>query len=166
MLPVEARPRHRGLAGGRRLRRVSHASAYSPAAGVGWAGGAIQSRDRGGADLLRRDLNFTPRGLFDVFLENGIYDVTLTLGDAAGAHDQMGVSVQGAKADSITTAKNQFVTRRWRTCVADNRLEVLLDDLGGNDANVVVNAIEIAPPRPRGSTSARRRRPSSRVRCR
>ncbi len=128
--------------------RISHASAYSPAAGAGWAGGAIQSRDRGGTDLLRRDLNFTPRGLFDVFLENGTYDVTLTLGDTAGGHDQMGVSVQGAKADSITTGKNQFVRRRWRTCVADNRLEVLLDDLGGTDPNVVVNAIEIAPPPP------------------
>ena len=128
--------------------RISHASAYVPAAGAGWAGGAVHSRDRGGTDLLRRDFNFTSRGLFAVFLENGTYDVTLTLGDVAVAHDQMGVSVQGAKVDSITSAKNQFVRRRWRTCVADNRLEVLLDDLGGNDANVVVNAVEVAAPPP------------------
>jgi len=128
--------------------RISHASVYSPAAGAGWAGGAIQSRDRGGPDPLRRDFNFTPRGLFGVFIENGTYDLTLTLGDATGAHDQMGVSVQGAQGDSITTAKSQFARRRWRTCVADNRLEVLLDDLGGNDANVVINAIEAAPPPP------------------
>jgi len=128
--------------------RVSHASIFTPAAGVGWAGGSIQSRDRGGADLLRRDLNFTARGLFGVFLENGTYDVTLTLGDTAGAHDQMGVSVQGAQPDSITTARNQFARRRWRTCVADNRIEVELADLGGNDPNVVLNALEVAPPPP------------------
>jgi fibronectin type 3 domain-containing protein len=128
--------------------RISHSSVYSPAAGAGWAGGAVQSRDRGGPDSTLRDFNFTQRGLFGLFLENGTYDVTLTLGDAAAGHDRMGVSVQGAAPDSITTARNRFARRRWRTCVADNRLELLLDDLGGTDANVVVNAVEVTAPPP------------------
>ena len=127
--------------------RGTHASAYSPAAGFGWLGGIVQSRDRGTADSLRRDLVFAPRALLGLFLANGIYDVTLTLGDAAGTHDQMGVSVQGTEPESVTAAKNQFVTlRRHRVCVADNRLDILLDDLGGADANVVVNAIEVRRP--------------------
>ena len=126
--------------------RVAHTAAYSPASGSGWLGGLVQSRDRGTADPLKRDLNFTPRGLFGVFLANGMYDLTLTLGDAAGAHDQMGVSAQGTELDSITTAKAQFATRTWRTCACDNQLLTLFDDRGGSDANVIVNAIEVAAP--------------------
>ncbi len=129
--------------------RGTHASVYSPAAGFGWRGGILQSRDRGTADPLRRDLVFTPRGLLGWFVPNGVYDVLLTLGDASAAHNLMGVSVQGAAPDPVTTAKNQFVTRRYRTHVADNRLDALLDDLAGPDANVVVNAVEVtAPPLP------------------
>ena len=126
--------------------RGTHTSAYTPEAGFGWQGGILQSRDRGTADPLRRDFVFTPRGLFGAFVPNGVYDVLLTLGDASGAHNLMGVSVQGAAFDQVSTAKNRFVTRRYRTLVADNRLDVLLDDLEGPDVNTVLNAVEIRPP--------------------
>jgi len=132
------------IAGG--YRRVAHTGAYSAAAGWGWAGGVVQSRDRGTADPLLRDLDFTPRGLLSAFLTNGFYEVLLTQGDAASAHDQMGAFLQGAPAAPVTTAKNQFVTGRHCACVADNRLDLLLDDLGGGDPNVVVNALEVAAP--------------------
>ena len=126
--------------------RGTHATVYSPGAGFGWQGGILQSRDRGTADALLRDLVFTPRGLLGVFVPNGVYDVLLTLGDASGAHNLMGVSVQGAAFDQVSTAKNQFVTRRYRTLVADNRLDVLLDDLEGPDVNTVLNAVAVRPP--------------------
>ncbi len=126
--------------------RVTPASAWMGVAGFGWGGGVLQARDRGTADPLLRDFVFTPRGLFRAYVANGVWDVTVTLGDAATAHDQMGISIQGAPFTAVTTAKNQFVTRTWRAAVADNRLDVLLDDLGGSDPNVVVNAIEIAHP--------------------
>jgi fibronectin type 3 domain-containing protein len=128
--------------------RGTHATAYTPGAAFGWVGGIVGSRDRGTADPLRRDLVFTPRGLLGAFLANGIYDVLVTMGDAAGAHNLMGVSVQGAAFDQVSTARNQFVTRRYRTLVADNRLDVLLDDLEGPDVNTVLNAIEVRTPRP------------------
>ena len=118
-------------------------------AGFGWSGGAVATRDRATSDALLRDFVFTPRGRFTAFLENGDYDVTVTLGDATASHDQMGASVQGTELPPATTAKGVFATRRFRACVADNRLELRFDDGGGNDANVVVNAIEIArPPKP------------------
>jgi hypothetical protein len=130
--------------------RGTHASAYDPGAGFGWLGGIVQSRDRGTVDPLLRDLVFTPRGLLGMFLPNGVYDVLLTLGDAAGAHNQMGVSVQGSAFDQVSSSKNQFVTRRYRAYVADNRLDILLDDLEGPDVNAVLNAVEVrTPPLPR-----------------
>ena len=122
---------------------------YSPVTGFGWSGGAVATRDRVTSDALLRDFVFTPRGRFTAFLENGEYDVTVTLGDAAASHEQMGVAVQGSELAPVTAAKGTFATRRFRACVADNRLDLLFDDGGGNDANVTVNAIEIArPPKP------------------
>ncbi len=126
--------------------RVTPTTRYTAVAGMGWLGGVVQARDRGIASPLLRDFNFSPLGAFGLFLANGVYDVTLTLGDASAAHDQMGVSVQGTAFDALTAAKNQFLTRTYHTCVADNELRLLLDDLGGADANVVVNAIAVAPP--------------------
>jgi len=128
--------------------RGTHASLYSPAAAFGWLGGIVHSRDRGTADPLRRDLAFSARALLGLFLGNGVYDLSLTLGDAAATHDQMGVAVQGTASVPVTAARNTFVARRWRTCVADNRLGALLADLGGADKNVVVNAVEASPPPP------------------
>jgi fibronectin type 3 domain-containing protein len=58
----------------------------------------------------------------------------------------MGVSVQGAAAESLTTARNQFSPHTWRTCVCDQGLGILLDDLGGSDANVVLDAITVREP--------------------
>jgi len=128
------------------FRRLAHNAPYSSAAGWGWMGGTVQSRDRGTADPLLRDLNFTQRGLLAAFLANGAYDVLLTQGDAAAAHDQMGVFLQGPQVATVTTAKNTFSKGRHCTCVVDNRIDVLLDDLGGSDVNVVLNAVEIGPP--------------------
>jgi fibronectin type 3 domain-containing protein len=126
--------------------RGTHATPYAPGAAFGWMGGIVQSRDRGTADPLTRDLAFSPRALLGAFLPNGLYDVAVTMGDAAGAHNMMGVSAQGSAFDPVSTVKNQFVTRRYRTAVADNRLELLLDDLEGPDVNSVLNAVEIRPP--------------------
>ena len=73
----------------------------------------------------------------------GTWLATLTMGDAAGAHDQMGVFLEGARADTVTTARGQFYTRTYRIEVADGQLTLLLDDLGGTDANVAIAAIEV-----------------------
>ena len=70
----------------------------------------------------------------------------LAHGDAATAHDQMGFFLQGRSVATVTTAKNTFSSGRYCACVANNRIDVLLEDLGGSDANVVLNAVEIVRP--------------------
>ena len=123
--------------------RINSATAYSSLLGYGWRSGKIEARDRATGTSLRRDLNFTALGTFAVDVPNGTYDVTITLGDATSAHDEMGVFLEGARADTVTTAKNQFSAKTYRVAVADGQLTVLLDDLGGTDASVVINAIEV-----------------------
>ncbi len=125
---------------------VAPATAYSPTLGGGWLAGVVQARDRGTSDPLLRDFNFTRLGLFGLFLANGVYDLTVTYGDATTAHDLMATAVQGDGVGSLTTAVNQFVSRTYRTCVADNLARVLFVDAGGKDANVAVAAVEAAEP--------------------
>jgi fibronectin type 3 domain-containing protein len=123
--------------------RVTEASAYTAAAGFGWTSGVLASRDRGSETALRRDLIFTPLGTFAVDLADGIYDVALVMGDRTAAHDQMGVSLEGAQVAAPGTAAGQFTEVRARVKVDDGQLTVGLHDLGGADANVVVNSLAV-----------------------
>ena len=115
--------------------------------GWGWASGTEASRSRGAGTALTRDFNLTRSGVFSLALPPGVYDVTATFGDASYAHDQMQVSLEGVVVDTISTATGEFVTRTWRTTLdANGSLDVLLKDLGGTDANAVINALVVRDP--------------------
>jgi hypothetical protein len=135
---------------------VAHTTTYAAERGYGWLAGTIGSRDRAVGDALTRDLNLTEVGTFVVDLKSGTYEVTAVIGDPAAAHDEMGVYLEGALAATVTTATGQLVTRTWRVVVTDGRLTLLLDDLGGSDPNVVINALSVArvEPRPRRGLGA------------
>jgi len=124
--------------------RVVHTTAYSQGAGFGWASGALDSRNRSSGTALSRDLVFGVDATFAVDVPNGIYDVALTSGDQASAHDEAGVFLEGVQVDTLTTAKNQWVTRVHQVAVADGQLTVTLRDLGGADKFFVVNALTVA----------------------
>jgi fibronectin type 3 domain-containing protein/subtilisin family serine protease len=128
--------------------QVTEATAYSQAQGFGWLSGSIDSRDRGQGDDLQRDFNFTQDGTFAVDVANGTYTVTLLLGDASAPHDQMGVFLEGAQVDSVTTAAGQWASRIYVVTVADGQLSLRLRDLGGSDPNAVLNALDVAPGSP------------------
>ncbi len=123
--------------------RVVHNDSYSAAAGYGWQTGTVYSINRGG-DALTRDVNYTKDATFGVDLPNGEYDVTVTLGEALIAHDQMGVFVEGVQVDSVTTAGGQFAVNTYRTSVSDGQLNLGLTDLGGSDSWVMINGLDIA----------------------
>jgi len=123
--------------------RVAEGTSFTPQRGYGWVSGSVASRDRGVGSDLRRDLDFATAATFAVALPNGTYSVRLTVGDAAAAHDQMGIFLEGVLRDELTTAANQFLVRTYTVTVGDGQLTVLLDDQGGADINVVVNALEV-----------------------
>jgi len=125
--------------------RVTPASLFSPEAGYGWLNGTVQARDRGVGTSLLRDFNFLHMGYFSLFLEDNVYDLSLTFGDATGAHDNMSVALQAQGAGSLSTAANQFVRRTYPASVVNNRLRIYLVDGGGKDPNLVLNAVEIMP---------------------
>jgi large repetitive protein len=124
--------------------RVTERTAYTPARGYGWhEGDEVVCRDRERGDALRRDLCFAQWAEFMVDLPDGVYDVTVLIGDEGAAHEEMGLVLQGQRVDSVTTAAGEVVERTRRVTVTGGRLSVTVDDLGGEDVNAVIDALTI-----------------------
>jgi hypothetical protein len=112
---------------------VTAATTYTAARGFGWTSGQISDIDHGTSDPLTRDQNYTSDGTFAVDLPPGTYNVTLTLGDDTNyVHDDVGVFLQGAQVDDVTTAGGQLVNKVYTNIVvANGQLTVHLKKLGG-----------------------------------
>lgn len=123
--------------------RVTAATTYNATQGHGWTAGSVTGRDRGIGDATTRDFVFTRNATFSVDVPNGEYSVRLTMGDATVAHDQMGVYINGTLRDTLTTARGQFAQREYVATATDGKLVFKFRDLGGYDANVVINALQI-----------------------
>jgi subtilisin family serine protease/methionine-rich copper-binding protein CopC len=124
--------------------RVSETSAYSVASGFGWQNSPIYSVDRPSGTDLTRDLCYGPDLQFAADVPNGTYDVTVTLGDTGPwAHDQMALSLEGNQLATLNTAGGEIITRTYRVAVNDGQLSLRLRDLGGGDANAVIQGLDI-----------------------
>ncbi|MGI9470896.1 MAG: S8 family serine peptidase [Rubripirellula sp.] len=121
---------------------VTGGDKYNETAGHGWLEGAVYSLSRGG-DPLTLDVNYTTGATFAVDLPNGEYDITVTLGEVLIPHDQMGVFVEGVLVDNVSTAGSQFAVNTYRTSISDGQLTLGLDDLGGSDPWVMINALDV-----------------------
>ncbi|HUG90425.1 MAG TPA: Ig-like domain-containing protein, partial [Planctomycetaceae bacterium] len=117
---------------------------YSAASGFGWLSGSVLSANRSSGTPLTRDLNFSSEATFAVDVADGLYDVTLVMGDTGGfAHDQMAVFLEGQQVDLVNTAAGEVVSRTHRVSVSDGQLTLRLADLGGSDANAVINGLQV-----------------------
>ncbi|MBA4018442.1 MAG: hypothetical protein C0483_14845 [Pirellula sp.] len=124
--------------------RVSERTVYSQALGYGWSAGTIASADRGGDSTTLRDFNYTKDGTFVVNVAPGDYLVDVLLGDVGGyQHDNVAVLLEGAHVDTVTTRAGQVVGRTFLVHVADGQLTLRLADLGGADANAVIEALRV-----------------------
>lgn len=123
--------------------RVTPGTTYNATRGHGWTSGSLFSRDRGIGDAATRDFLFTRNATFSVDVPNGEYTVRLTMGDATVARDQMGVYINAILRDTLNTARGQFLTREYVATATNGKLVFTFRDLGGRDANVVINAMQI-----------------------
>ncbi len=128
--------------------QVLKTSAYSASAGFGWlSGSGVDNRDRGAStgDDLTRDFNYTQYGTFVVDVPAaGDYEVTITMGDGLGyVRDNMGIFLEGQQVDSVTTDGVSYAVRTYTVTVTDGQLTLLLDDLGGSNPLVMINALEV-----------------------
>jgi hypothetical protein len=119
---------------------------YSVEDGYGWQVGQVFGISRVGSNALLRDFNYTEDATFALDLANGQYDVTVTLGDLAEAHDLMGVFLEGEQVDTVTTLAGQNAVGTYRITIRDGQLNLRLFDLGGSDEWVMINGLEVVTP--------------------
>lgn len=125
--------------------QVTPASLYSATSGYGWQGSGGAAVDRATADPLASDLAYGQQLTFEADVTDGVYDVTLTIGDAGPhAHESMQIALEGVTREVITTQPGEVLTRSYTSvAVSDGRLTLDLTDLGGADPNVVLNGLEM-----------------------
>jgi hypothetical protein len=125
--------------------QVTATTTYTAARGFGWTSGKVNDFNRGTGDPLTQDGNYTTDGTFAVDLPAGTYSVTLTLGDTGPYfHDDVGVFLQGAQVDTVTTAAYQIVNRTYTNIVVSSgQLALHLRDLGGSNVYAVIEGMEI-----------------------
>lgn len=129
--------------------RVSNGMRYTASRGFGWSAGTIGAADRGVGSNSTRDFNYTRSGTFSVDVANGRYQLDATLGDMGRyAHDLVGVYVEGAHVDTVSTAAYQIVSRRYTTEVVDGQLTLRISDLGGRDGNGVIESLVVTSTGP------------------
>jgi fibronectin type 3 domain-containing protein len=125
---------------------VTESSLYSAAVGYGWDSSVgLNSRDRGSPDNLRRDFVFSSSDhTFSVDLSNGVYNVTLIVGDLSFDHNKIDVYAEGVlKVNDLTVPKGTFTVVSFTVTVSDGQLNIGFHDDGGVDPNWVINAMTI-----------------------
>ena len=124
-----------------------------------WKGHGLTMCDRGGDDLLRRDFISGERGEFLAGLDNGRYEVEITLGDRDYAHGPFNISVQGKLVvQSLTTGKAQFVVKTFPVRVEDEKLRIEIVPVDGG-VNFAINSMIVRGPKQQGTHHVRPQQP-------
>jgi methionine-rich copper-binding protein CopC len=126
--------------------KVDASTTYSASLGYGWTTGGIQERDRGVGSDMDRAFNFvTSPKTFQVNLPQGVYNISLTSGDADYAQGPEGIFINGTQVDTISTQVNQFVTHTYQVTIASSGLSLQLEPLPGGTGNALINGLVINP---------------------
>jgi len=128
--------------------QVTPATAYSVGQGYGWqpgnnAIGAVDTLSNGITNPdpnVTRDFNYTVGATFAVNVANGLYDVSLTVGDARGFGYSQAISFNGTATDTINTGGGMFpavVTNTYVVAVNSGQLSVGLAAVSGSTYAVI-----------------------------
>ncbi|MEH7117327.1 hypothetical protein V7128_07880 [Neobacillus vireti] len=115
--------------------QVTNSMLYNSERGYG-LNKAVDSRDRGAPDDLRRDFINGSNYTFSVDVANGEYYVNVLTGDNT-ASNKTSFIIEGKSLGSVSTASGKFVEKSTMVTVQDGQLTI---DIGDNGR---VNAVEI-----------------------
>lgn len=122
---------------------VSSSTTYAASRGWGWqAGSSVSDRLTGTNPLtpLTADFAQTNNATFLVDLPNGTYDVIITLGDDAGAHEGTQYYIEDARRGAVSTLTGEHASLTHRVEVIDGQMNLKFTSTG---APVALNALEI-----------------------
>jgi fibronectin type 3 domain-containing protein len=123
---------------------VNEGSKYSASSGFGWVSGQVTSVDRRTGSARDRDLNLTQNATFAVNLPNGVYDVTVRLGDLGNVtHDSVAFDLEATRRMGGNTAPRQLSDHKHRVEVRDGQLTLRLYDEGGRDRSIAIASLTI-----------------------
>jgi len=126
--------------------QVTEATLYSSATGYGWTNVAgLSSRDRGAPDSLKQDLvQSTGEHTFKVDLANGLYMITVVIGDQSYTHDLIDVYAENTlEINDLTVAIGVFQEVTFYIEITDEQFDLKILDEGGADGNWVINKLDI-----------------------
>jgi len=125
---------------------VTNYTSYNPSLGYGWDTNPLDGRDRGSGTDLTRDFIFdTDDREFKVDLPNGMYYLTVYLGDMSYAHDNMDVTAEGTVlADNENTVAGEVKPFSSFVTVSDGQLNVLFHDDGGSNPHWTSNGLIVS----------------------
>ena len=124
---------------------VEPSTTFTESRGYGWTSGTVGGYDWQVNSPLFGDLNFTSDATFRVDVPNGLYSVSVALGDAAGftSHDFMQVVINGHSQPYVDTYPGQVASRTYYVEVREGALNVQFRDAGGFDPFVPITALSI-----------------------
>ncbi len=125
--------------------QVTPSTLYSSTLGFGYLGGSVRAVDRSAGTAMSRDIHYSGELNFAADVPDGLYEVTLHIGDQGPyAHEQMAVFLEGVQVDIVSTAPGELRTVTYSSVsVTDSQLQIRLQDVGGPDVNVVLACLEI-----------------------
>ncbi len=114
---------------------------------ISWSA-PVNARDRGarnGVNDVNRDFVFNDKPItLRHKIANGIWTVTLNMGDNDNPHDQMVVRAEGElKRNLITNNAGEFPYVVFDVSVTDGELDLEFSDAGGADPNWVVTRMSL-----------------------
>ena len=119
---------------------------YNVTDGFGFTGSVFGEIDRGTGDDEQRDFVYTRSSMdFLVDVTNGLYDVTVLMGDESFLQDNMQLSLEGIIVDTITTTAGNYHQMTYQVTVSDGQLTLGLTALGGTYNNALINSLVISP---------------------
>ncbi|HMO37551.1 MAG TPA: hypothetical protein PKA06_16045, partial [Gemmatales bacterium] len=125
--------------------KITSNSRFSSNNGSGWITGELWNIKQGLGNSFATQGLGTSQGEFGVQLTNGKYRVTVRLGHPTMALDQIGIRLQGSKVAEVKTHPGQSLARSFSVQVVDGILKLGLQDLGGRNRNIVIQALDIVP---------------------
>lgn len=114
---------------------------------ISWSGN-VSAIDRGaapGVNDINRDFVYSNQTrTFSHRIANGVWNITLNMGDSDNAHDNMRVTAEGTVLDDdVDSAEKDFTYVTGQVIVTDGVLNIKFEDLGGADFNWVLNRMSL-----------------------
>jgi hypothetical protein len=129
--------------------------AYSAAPGYGWSDiTGLGTEGQISTDPLTSNFVTGTDGTFLVDLPNGGYTVTLSLGDAEQAHDDVSVWANGSLlASGLNNSPGQFTQSTFEVQVTNGQLALQIASMGTVNATFALDALDIVSEYPAALTS-------------